>query len=1374
MRIQRIVIIIVFTWFAISCAVAQSEYTFRNITALDGLPDNRVEGLFFTPDGRLGIRATALISLYDGSKYVDYPYTAHQLYYWAHSNLPPYQYIDSQHRVWAKQRNILQVFDLKSESYIENVDSLVRSYGVKDHLANLFIDEAKRYWFVMANGELQCYDPKDEQLHAVSENNALKEYYGDITGINSAGNYCWIIYGKGFIRCWDISQKKIVREEVCFVNRIQPEDRVMICPLPEGDFWMMWNRGVAYYNKKQNEWTEPEALNLSERDMLTALETDSSGNAWVGSGLSGVYVIKKNDFSVSQYYPIPLIDGTSIHNDITSIAINKDDGSVWISFLFKGIAYSHSSMNKFPFNAHTLKIPNNVSVRCIVETEGGDILLGTADGLYRFDPQTKRIDEPYQELSHKLCYVLYRDSRNRVWVGTLFDGLYCIHNHKVTHYYYPEMSFHNFQNEANYNSVRNIIEGEDGYLWVAVGGGVSRFNPEDGTFVMLSKSHPELLPYSHCTALAKDENGQLIVGSTNGLYYYNPKLDFVWRPEIDAPKDHRFIHTSSRYNYIYCDSRKLYWFGTYNGLNIVDMQLGKVYYINSENGMPNSIVEMIIEDDEHNIWVSTANGICKIITKAENGNYDFDIIGFNQYDGCLKGEYNFGSGLKTVDGTIYFGGIGGFSAFKPEAIIYNQSNNHPVLTGLHLFNIHILPGQEYGGRVILQQSLSYTQEIKLNYDENFVTIEFSGLNFVNPSQTYYRYRLEGFENGWNEISPSLGNGKAVYTGLPHGKYTFQVYTANNDKLWGDQVAELKIVIRPPFWDTIWARIFYLALVLALIIWFIVYMDKRNKKQVALAQQAEYQRRKEELDQMKFRFFTNISHEFRTPLTLIITPLEAFIKKINDENDRRKLSSIHRNALDLLALVNQLLDFRKLEVHGEKLHLLNGELIEFARQAFVAFQSMADEKRISFRLDTSGIEEVYMYFDRDKMHKILNNLLSNAFKFTPEYGTVTLKVEKIEDGGHACMQLKVMDTGTGINDAELPHVFERFYQAEKHINDNKTGSGIGLHLVKEYVELHGGRVSVESALGIGSSFCITIPADLCPDESVSHSLLADQEQEPLKEEASVNDKPLLLVVEDNQEFRLFLREQLSDWYRIINAPDGEEGERLAIEQNPDLIISDIMMPRVDGMELCRRIKTNLQTSHIPVILLTARTSDESKAMGYEAGADSYISKPFSFDVLLTRVRKLIEQQQKRKETFHKEIVVTPRSITITSLDEQLVQKALECVERNIDNTEYSVEDLSSELAMTRATLYRKLQGITGQTPKDFIRSIRLKRAAQLLRDSDLSVSEIADRIGFSTPRYFAKLFKEAFGVLPSQYGGRARVGEDEASGSLILSIGNEKK
>lgn len=1352
-------IIVILSWFICFHAEGQAGYVFKHVTAIDGLPDNHVEGVFFIPDGRLCIRTSALLCLYDGCKYTSFAYPVRKLYHWEQGGLPLFQYVDREKNlVWIKGRNVLHVFDLERERYVDNVDSLlVQDFGVKSRLRNMFVDNAGRQWFVSGEGDLL--------MHADGQTRMMGDKEGDgkhVISLNGTGNCCWIVYDDGILRCMDTEHKSFVKEERRFAGRIKPEARVVLSMLADGSFWMMWDDGMVFYDAVHEAWITPIDLRQDQKDVFTTLDINSEGNAYVGTGLSGLHVISRKDFAVSHYSAIPLIDGSTIRNDITNITVNRATNDLWIGFMFQGLAYHYPHMNKFSlFNHETLHGElHNESVRCMAETADGNILLGTLKGLYRFNPHTGHVDIPIPELSDKLFLLLFRDSRGRIWAGTLYDGLYRIEQGRVTgHWHTPGIEYRVFRRDANYNTIRAITEDHQGRLYVSVTGGVCLFYPETGKFTLLGERHPELAAYTECTTLAVDDNGQLIVGSTDGLYYYNLEKQFVWRPETDAPDDRRFFHSNTRYNCILRDSRNLYWFGTQNGLNIVDMKKDRAYCLDTSNGLSNSVISTIVEDRTHNVWVSTTNGINRVAVTRQGNDYRFDVTAFNESDGLLTGEYYSNSGMVAADGTVYFGGLNGFSAFNPRQVVSGKIDNHPLITGLYLFNTPILPGHTYNGRIILEKSLAHTQRIDLEYDENFLTIEFSGLNFSNPDQTYYKYRLEGFENGWNEASFSNTSGKAVYTGLAPGRYVFTVYAAGGDKRWGQQAARIEVVVHPPFWDTTFARILYALIAVGLFVWLMFYLNRRNRQRMQRMQQEEAQRQKEELDQMKFRFFTNISHEFRTPLTLIITPLEAYLKKMQEGEDRRRLSAIYRNALNLLALVNQLLDFRKLEMKGERLKLMNGDFIEFVRQACLSFREVADEKGITLHLDTDSMEELYMYFDRDKIHKVLNNLLSNAFKFTPRSGVVTVDVEKmLAPDGRRCVRLRVSDTGIGISKGDLPHIFERFYQAQTEEDKSRTGSGIGLHLIKEYVAMHEGEVSVESTQDIGSTFTVVIPTDMRPEEESADTPVESTEPEPAVTDADTSakpneDNPLLLVVEDNREFREFLREQLSGQYRIIDAPDGEEGDRMAVEQNPALIISDIMMPRVDGIELCRRIKTNVQTSHIPVILLTARASDQSKAQGYDAGADSYISKPFSIDVLLTRIRKLIEQQRQRQQMFHKEIVVTPSSITITSLDEQIVQKALQSVEKNMDDTEYSVEQLASDLAMTRATLYRKLQGITGQTPKDFIRSIRLKRAAQLLTDSDLSVSEIADRTGFSTPRHFAKLFKEAFGVLPSQYGGR---------------------
>jgi len=439
--------------------------------------------------------------------------------------------------------------------------------------------------------------------------------------------------------------------------------------------------------------------------------------------------------------------------------------------------------------------------------------------------------------------------------------------------------------------------------------------------------------------------------------------------------------------------------------------------------------------------------------------------------------------------------------------------------------------------------------------------------------------------------------------------------------------------------------------------------------------------------------------------------------------------------------------------GERLHLMNGDMEEFIVSAYNNFMPMAVEKHLNF-VNQSEHRALYMFFDRDKVHKIVNNLLSNAFKYTPEGGTVNLLLATEEVEGRNYVRISVSDTGIGISESDLPYIFDRFYQVGNE-GDEKIGSGIGLHLVREYVNIHGGRIKVDSQMDRGSVFTVWLPMDLTPEPDELPDEITDMESTGMKEKETVvsasdeNIKKLLLV-EDNQEFRTFLKEQLEDFYQIIEAADGEEGERKAIEENPDLIISDIMMPKVDGLEMCVRIKNNIQTSHIPIILLTARISDEARIESYKAGADSYISKPFNYDILLTRINMLLEQQEKRKEIFHKEIEISPQNITITSLDEEFVEKALRLVEENMENPEFSVNNLCDDLGMSRSQLYRKFESITGLTPNDFIRSVRLKRAAQLLRGSSYNISEISDRVGFNSIKYFNKYFKEEFGFTPTQY------------------------
>ena len=578
---------------------------------------------------------------------------------------------------------------------------------------------------------------------------------------------------------------------------------------------------------------------------------------------------------------------------------------------------------------------------------------------------------------------------------------------------------------------------------------------------------------------------------------------------------------------------------------------------------------------------------------------------------------------------------------------------------------------------------------------------------------------------------------------------------NSDGYVGIKEATLGIVVNPPFWMSWWAYLLY-AVGLVIVLFLARYrMLKREREKFHLQQIENEVAKNEEINNMKFRFFTNVSHELRTPLTLIISPLEGMLKETTDELQSTRLQLMYRNAQRLLHLVNQLLDFRKGEMSTHQLSLSEGDIISYVHSVCNSFLLMADKKHIQFSF-FSGIDTFSMAFDADKVGKIVMNLLSNAFKFTPEGGRVTVMIEHVA-GTPDILEIKIADTGIGISDVDKEHIFERFYQAGHKGVEETTGNGIGLSLVRDFVTLHEGEVKVFDNIGMGSVFVIQFPVKhvetqvQLPEETGMPA--GDEEDKEMKEEAREETErknfPLLLIVDDNEDFRIFMRYSLELQYRVKLAVNGNEAWEMMQEELPDLVISDVMMPQMDGNELCRLIKQDKRTAHIPVILLTARQNTEAKLEGLQTGADDYVTKPFNMTILVLRIRKLIELSRYHRVTQGM-IDPAPSEIVITSLDEKLIEKAIKYVEDNMSRTELSVEELSRELGMSRVHLYKKLLQITGKTPIEFIRVIRLKRAAQLLRESQLHVSEVAFEVGFNNPKYFSRYFKDEFGVLPSVY------------------------
>lgn len=608
--------------------------------------------------------------------------------------------------------------------------------------------------------------------------------------------------------------------------------------------------------------------------------------------------------------------------------------------------------------------------------------------------------------------------------------------------------------------------------------------------------------------------------------------------------------------------------------------------------------------------------------------------------------------------------------------------------------------------------------------------------------------------------------RVTYTNLAPGTYILKVKATNSDGYAGTEEASLKIVILPPFWMTPWAYIVYALLIVGVVSFSLYAVQRRERNKFRIRQIEEDAKKREELSQMKFRFFTNVSHELRTPLTLIISPMESMMKEITDEKLHGKLQLMYRNAQRLLNLVNQLLDFRKNEMAGLHLTLSEGDIVAYVRSICASFLMLSEKKHVHLTF-FSAMESLNMSFDEDKIGKVVMNLLSNAFKFTPDGGRVDVALEMSKEMSGRLL-IKVSDTGVGIRDEDKERIFERFYQVEQEEPEHQsTGSGIGLSLVRDFVTLHEGTVRVVDNVGSGSVFLVELPvkhvrvsppkpAPLTEEVEEHEELLPGMEEEALsvdllddmEDNEDEKEKPLALIVDDNEDLVAFMKDSLSLYFRIQSASNGREAWQKISELMPDIIVSDVMMPEMDGNELCRWVKTDKRTSDIPMILLTARQAVEDKVEGLTIGADDYVTKPFNVEILILRMRKLIDLSKKRKAKSL--IDPEPSEIAITSLDEKLVENAIKYVEANIGRCDLSVEELSRGLGMSRVHLYKKLLQITGKTPIEFIRVIRLKRAAQMLRESQQNVSEIAYQLGFNNPKYFSKYFKDEFGVLPSVY------------------------
>ena len=799
-------------------------------------------------------------------------------------------------------------------------------------------------------------------------------------------------------------------------------------------------------------------------------------------------------------------------------------------------------------------------------------------------------------------------------------------------------------------------------------------------------------------------------------------------------------------NCIYQDTRGLLWIGTRKGMDVYNKNTKERIHLSTKNGLSHDYIRAITEDKEKNIWVTTDHGVTNIIaTNSPEPSSKFLCYPYFEEDGIGNMAFNNHSITCTQQGEILMGGSGGYLRINPRFINYRHENHPVIYTSLYLANQRMEVGSKNSnGRILLHKNIQLLNEITMDYSDSNFALEVSSMDYNSLHKLQYAYRLNKDEE-WVKLE---GN-RIYFNKLSPGTYQLEVKVYENNNSYKNSKAScLTIHVLPPFWLSVPAYIGYTLLLAGVIIFFFLKMKRKHIRNLSQQKREMEIIQQHEMDEAKMRFFTNVSHDLRTPLSLIIIPLEKLLSSNLEKGVKEELELIHRNSETLLNEVNQLLDFRKLDQQKTQLMLSHGNLSDFVKEVCGSFIPQAVKKGINIRLHINETK-MDMDFDRNKIQRILLNLLSNAVKYNYENGEVIVALDKITANGTENAQIQVADTGIGIKDENKDKIFDRFFQ-EQHSTTTYVGNGIGLHIVKEYVAMHHGTITVENHIPQGTIFTITLP--------VTHNYAVNDEKQ---DEAEIREKAVdevsdrtdthktsLLIVEDNDDFRNFLINCLKDTYQVFDAPNGKEALEILAHQSIQIIISDVMMPEMDGMELCRKIKTDIRYSHIPVILLTARTADEHELSGLKEGADDYITKPFNLEILLLRIQKILKWTINNHEKF-KTIDISPSEITVSSLDEQLIEKAIRAVEENMDNSEFSVEELSSYVGMSRGHLYKKLIMITGKSPLEFIRILRVKRGKQLLEQSQLNVSQIAYQIGLS-PKQFAKYFKEEFGYVPSEY------------------------
>ena len=1324
---------------------------FKHLSVIDGLSNNSVIAIAQDTLGQMWFGTRNGLNKYDGTHFEVYKNDPNDSTSIGNSDILSITE-DRDGYIWVGTYNGLNKYDplkntFKRYNQTEEDNSLINPVVICSRVM-----ASGEIWFGTANG-ISVYDKKQDAFTNIpyTKHNPTGLPYNNVQKIfvDSMENI-WVATAAGLA-------KLISRDDDVFVFKQfewkENQDNLFIQDIIESapntlGLATKYN-GYVLFDTTVEKFITPPFIGIPPTADVRVLQHSDKESIWLGT-TQGIKIIgPQNEITVLESHRNNLA-GLS-QNFIKSIFKDRN-GTIWAGTYNAGINMWNASNENFVHFTNN-ELDNNV-VTAIISDKNSNIYFGTEGGdLTVLTPQQDILDvinvsDPSQFRPNSIQTLLL-DDENRLWIGVLNYGVYVydIRAKRILDHVISDELNEYLKNTGVYV----IKKDKKGMYWIGTfGKGLVKYDLQKKEFKVFGRTlgQEPRLSSNIIKTLVLDNDGNVWAGGLGGLNFIHFKNDDTY----EVTKYFVDAFSGDDIKTLFEDSTQQIWVGTKSkGLQKFNGTGFDRVLLDGHNSI--STIYTILEGGQRHLWMSSDKGI--IDYDISNNTY----VIYDQQDKLNTNEFSPNAGLLLEGSRFYFGGAEGVISFDPTKIVKNEHAPKVVLSDLKIKNqsVPIHRDQE-----TLTKSIAYTQSITLSHDNANFSLNYALPNFINPHNNHYAYRLIGLDDSWIYTDKT----EASYTLQKPGDYLFEVKGANNDGVWNNTPTTLKIVVKPAPWKSVWAYLAYSLLTLsAMFTLYTIIKSKARLKQDLRWEQMENER-KEEAHQAKLEFFTNISHDLRTPLTLILGPLQQLLAEYKGSSLMyKKLLTIESSANHLLQLINRLMDFRKLENRQSKLQVAEGNIVKFLQEIYLSFTEFAKLKGYTYTFENAQ-DHIAVFYDRPKLEQVFYNLISNAFKYTPNGGNIAIEIREEAN----TVYVSVEDSGIGIKDKHIDKVFERFFEIPP-VGDIKEGqnpgTGIGLSIAKNIVKLHSGTITVSSKEHQGSKFEVTLPLGKkhlakteiidgfrFSDDLVQYtSQLTDNEAvfyDSIDDLAKDKNVPVVLIVEDNKQLRSFIKNLLKNEYSILEAENGKQGLKKALKHIPDLIVSDVMMPEMAGTDLCGQIKQNLRTSHIPVILLTARTSLIYKFKGLESGADDYISKPFNIKEFKLRVKNLLDSARRLKDKFSSETDLSPSELTVSSLDEKLLKKAINVVEDNISNEQFDITAFCKELGVSRTILFAKIKAWTNFTPNGFINEMRLKRAAQYLEQGDINISEVSYNVGFKDPKYFSRCFQKKHGMTPSKY------------------------